>query len=331
MGPGEREEREMGRYVIRRSLWVVLVLLIITLVTFSIFYLLPSIDPAIAFAGRQPTKEIIEEVRHQFQLDKPIYVQYATFVKRLVLGDQFGWPGFGMSFDTRAPIRDEIFHRLGVTVMLAIGGAVFWLVLGIPIGIISALKRGTKIDRASMGFALVGVSMPVFWLALLFLFIFWRKLGIAAGTGYVPFSDSPLSWANHMVMPWAVLSLLFAAFYARMLRGTMIETMSEDYIRTARAKGLTERRVIFRHGLRSSLTPVVTQFGLDMGGLLGGAIVTESVFNLRGLGSYSIAAVRRGNLPAILAVTVFTAFFITIFNLLVDIAYAYLDPRVRYS
>ena len=321
----------MGRYIIRRSLWVLLVLLIITLVTFSIFYLLPSIDPAIAFAGRQPTPEIIAEVREQFGLDKPIYEQYFLFVTRLFLGDEFGWPGFGFSFNSRQAIRLEIFDRLGVTIQLALGGALFWLLLGIPIGIISALKRGTKIDRAAMGFALVGVSAPVFWLALLFLFVFWRKLGIAAGTGYVPFSENPLSWANHMVMPWAVLSLLFAAFYARMLRGTMIETMSEDYIRTARAKGLTERRVIFRHGLRSSLTPIVTQFGLDMGALLGGAIVTESVFNLRGLGTYSIGAVRDGDLPVILAVTVFTAFFITIFNLIVDIAYAYLDPRVRYS
>jgi peptide/nickel transport system permease protein len=321
----------MGRYIIRRSLWVLLVLLIITLVVFAIFYMLPSIDPAIAFAGKQPTDELIAEVRKQFGLDLPLYQQYFLFVKRIVIGDEYGWPGFGFSFNTRAPIRDEIFSRLGVTVQLAIGGAVFWLVLGIPIGIISALKRGTKVDRAAMGFALVGVSMPVFWLALLFLYIFWNKLGIAAGTGYVPFSENPLTWANHMVMPWAVLSLLFAAFYARMLRGSMIETMSEDYIRTARAKGLTERRVIFRHGLRSSLTPVVTQFGLDMGGLLGGAIVTESVFNLRGLGTYSIGAVRDGDLPVILAVTVFTAFFITLFNLLVDIGYAYLDPRVRYS
>ncbi len=321
----------MGRYIVRRVLWMLLVLLVITLVTFAIFFLLPSSDPAITFAGRQPTDELIAEVRRQFGLDKSVPDQYFLFVRRLVLGDEFGWPGFGESFYTRSAIRDEIFSRLGVTVQLAIGGAVFWLVLGIPIGIISALKRGTKVDRAAMGFALVGVSMPVFWLALLFLFIFWNKLGIAAGTGYVPFSENPLTWANHMVMPWAVLSLLFAAFYARMLRGSMIETMSEDYIRTARAKGLTERRVIFRHGLRSSLTPVVTQFGLDMGGLLGGAIVTESVFNLRGLGTYSINAVRDNDLPVILAVTVFTAFFITLFNLLVDITYAYLDPRVRYS
>jgi peptide/nickel transport system permease protein len=308
-----------------------LVLLVITLVTFAIFYLLPSQDPAITFAGRQPTDELIAEVRRQFGLDKPVPEQYYLFVKRLFLGDEFGWPGFGESFYTRAPIRDEIFDRLGVTVQLALGGAVFWLLLGIPIGIISALKRGTKIDRAAMGFALVGVSAPVFWLGLLFLFVFWKTLGIAAGTGYVAFSDNPLSWANHMVMPWAVLSLLFAAFYARMLRGTMIETMGEDYIRTARAKGLSERRVIFRHGLRSSLTPVVTQFGLDMGGLLGGAIVTESIFNLRGLGTYAIGAVRDVDLPVVLAVTVFTAFFITLFTLLVDIAYAYLDPRVRYS
>ena len=182
-----------------------------------------------------------------------------------------------------------------------------------------------------MGFALFGVSAPVFWLGLVGLYIFWYKLQIAPGTGYFPLGEDPFQWFVHMLMPWFVLALLFAAFYARMVRGNMIEVMSEDYIRTARAKGLSERTVVVRHGLRSGLTPIVTMFGLDFGQLIGGAIVTERVFNLPGLGSYTVQAVGRGDLPVVLGITVFAALGITIMNLLVDIAYAYLDPRVRYA
>jgi peptide/nickel transport system permease protein len=182
-----------------------------------------------------------------------------------------------------------------------------------------------------MGFALFGVSAPVFWLGLIALYIFWQKLGISPGTGYVPFTTSPAEWFGHFWLPWIVLALLYAAFYARIVRGNMIEVMGEDYIRTARAKGLSERRVIFKHGLRSSLTPVVTLFGLDLGVLLGGAIVTETVFNIPGLGPFVISAVFRGDLPVVIAVTLFGAFAVVTLTLLVDILYAYLDPRVRYE
>ena len=321
----------MGRYVIRRLIWVVFVLLAITAITYIIFFVMPPTDPSINFAGKQPTPELIAEVKKQFGLDKPLWEQYGLFVKRIFLGDQYGWPGFGFSFNTRSALKPILWDRMIVTVQLAVGAAIVWLCLGIPIGILSALKPRSAVDRIAMGFALFGVSAPVFWLGQLFLWIFWFKLGIAAGTGYVPISESFFSWLNHMIMPWVVLALLYAAFYARMSRGNLIEVMGEDYIRTARAKGLPERTVVLRHGLRSSLTPIVTMFGMDLGALLGGAIITETVFNLQGIGQYAVQSVTSGDLYAILDVTIFAAFFVTFANLIVDIVYAYLDPRVRYS
>lgn len=321
----------MLRYIVRRLLWAGVVVLMMTLFAYLVFYVLPPIDPAVAFAGRQATPDVIHEVQKVFGLDKPWYVQYGLFVKRLFAGDQYGWPGFGFSFATRSAIKPIIFSRALVTFQLAVGAAIAWVAIGVPIGIISALKRRSLVDRAAMGFALFGVSAPVFWLGLMSLYIFWFKLHLAPGTGFVPFSESPYQWFTHLLMPWFVLALLFAAFYARMVRGNMLDVMGEDYIRTARAKGLPERTVVFRHGLRAGLTPVVTMFGLDFGGLLGGAIVTERVFNIPGLGAYTVDAVLRGDLPVVLAIVVFAAMAITLMNLIVDIVYAYLDPRVRFA
>jgi peptide/nickel transport system permease protein len=321
----------MGQYIVRRLLWVIVIIIVITLFAFLVFYVLPPGDRAVAFAGRQPTPATLAAVREQLGLDKPIFVQYGRFVKNLFLGDEYGWPGFGFSFTTRTPVRDVIFSRVWVTLQLAIGAAVVWLLVGVPIGVISALKRRTLTDRAAMGFALFGVSAPVFWLGLLGLYIFWYRLHWAPGTGYIPINQNPFEWFTHFLMPWFVLAFLFAAFYARMIRGNMIETMSEDYIRTARAKGLSERQVVLKHGLRSSLTPVVTMVGLDFGQLIGGAIVTERIFNIPGLGNYTVDAVFRGDLPAVLAVVVFAALGITLMSLVVDVVYAYLDPRVRYA
>ena len=321
----------MIRYIIRRLLYMVLVLLVVTMVTFLIFYVMPAGDPALNFAGRHATPDILAQVKKLFALDRPIYVQYYLFVKHLVLGDAYGWPGLGFSFQSRDAIKGEIMPRIWVTFQLAVGAAITWLLLGISIGVLSALKRRTLADRLAMGFALFGVSAPVFWLGLMGLFIFWQKLHIVPGSGFVPFSQSPVSWFGHLILPWIVLALLFAAIYARLVRGNMLEVMNEDYIRTARAKGLPERTVIFKHGLRSSLTPIVTLFGLDFGGLLGGAIVTESVFNIPGLGPFTIDAVLRQDLPVVLAITVFAAAMIVFMVLVVDILYAYLDPRVRYA
>jgi len=323
----------MGRYLIRRSLFMVLVLFIVSLITFVIFVKLPASDPARRAVGRATSPENVEAARIAFGLDKPLYVQYGRFAKGLI-----PWPGLFLdedvyySYANFVPVKEEIFSRLPVTMALAVGAAVCWLVVGIPIGIISAVRRRTIWDRGSMVFALIGVSAPVFWLAYLFLYIFWFKLGWAPPSG-IPIGMSV--WeavlTGRFILPWAVLSLTFAAFYARMVRGNLIETMGEDYIRTARAKGLSEKRVIYKHGLRAALTPVVTMFGLDLAGLLGGAFITETVFNLPGVGQYAVNAIFNNDFPSVMGVTIFGAFFIALANLLVDVAYAFLDPRVRYT
>ena len=320
----------MTRYIIRRLMYVFLVVLAVTAVAYAIFFVLPSTDPAVAFAGRTPPPELVQEVRTQLNLDKPVPVQYALYVKRLVTGDEYGWPGLGQSYNTRSPVRDEIFKRASVTLQIAIGGAILWLLIGIPIGVISALKRGRWPDRVAMGFALVGVSAPVFWLGLVMLYVFWEKLGWLPGTGYVSFADSPKEWFLHMLMPWTVLALLFSPIYARVVRGNMIDTMSEDYIRTARAKGLSESRVVARHGLRAGLSPVVTLLGIDLALLVGNTVVTETVFNMPGLGNYILVSTDTGDLPGVLAVVVLASFAVAFLGLVSDIIYAYLDPRVRY-
>jgi peptide/nickel transport system permease protein len=329
----------MGRYVIRRLIWTVFVVLVVTLVTFVIFYVAPPGDPAVRFAGKQPTPELIAEVNAQLGLDKPLFFawppwesQYGRFLGNLITGDQYGWPGLGFSYDARTPILEEMKLRFPRTLALALGAAVVWLFMGVTIGIISALRRRSLADRFAMGFALFGISAPVFWLGLMALYVFWEKIGIdAVGSGYVEFRDSPSGWFSHLIMPWLVLALLYAAFYARMTRGNLIDTMGEDYIRTARAKGLPERTVVMKHGLRASLAPVVTLFGIDLALLIGGAVITETVFNLQGLGNWAVQAVFSADLPAILGVTLILSFAVAFMNLIVDLLYAYLDPRVRYT
>jgi peptide/nickel transport system permease protein len=324
----------MGRYLIRRTLFMVLVLFIVSLITFLIFVKLPAADPARRAAGKATTPQNIEAARKAFGLDQPVWVQYARFAQGLV-----PWPGMFLnedvyfSYTNFVPVKEEIFKRLPVTAALAAGAAITWLFIGIPIGIVSAVRRRSLADRTSMVFALFGVSAPVFWLAYLFLYLFWFKLHWAPGSGLGPIGTSVLEAVakGRFVLPWLVLSLTFAAFYARMVRGNLIETMGEDYIRTARAKGLSEKRVVYKHGLRAALTPVVTMFGLDLAGLLGGAFITETVFNLPGIGQYAVHAIFNNDFPSVMGVTIFGAFFIALANLLVDVAYAFLDPRVRYA
>lgn len=320
----------MTHYLVRRLLWAALVVFVVTLMTFGVFFVLPTGDPAYRFAGRQPDPQVIVEIRHEFGLDHPWYVQYGLYVKHLFLGDHYGWPGLGFSYDTRVPVREELLTRAPRTLSLAIGAAIVWLVGGIAIGVVSAIKPRSILDRAGMGFALVGISAPVFWLGLISLYVFWQKLHVLPGTGYVTFSHDPGQWFMHLVQPWVVLALLYAAFYARMTRGIMLETMAQDYIRTARAKGLSRARVVLRHGLRNGILPIVTMVGIDLGLLLGGAIVTESVFNIQGLGYWVVQAVYTQDFPVVVAVVFVGACSIVLLNLLVDIAYVLLDPRVRY-
>ena len=325
----------MLRYVIRRLIWLVFVLVVIVAITYSIFFLLPGGGTdtiAQRFAGKAPTPEIVEQVKLQMGLDKPIPIQFLNFTKRLFFGDQYGWPGFGKSFALREALRPILMERMWITMQLALGAAVTWLIIGIPIGILSALRPRSLFDRAAMGFALIGISIPVFVLGPLAQLVFSYKLHWLPSSGYKPILEDGFGpWFSHFIMPWVVLALLYAAFYARLSRANLLETMGEDYMRTARAKGLTERRVILRHGLRASLTPLVTVFGLDLAGLMAGAVITETIFNIPGIGDLAIKSIFSQDVYAILDVTLIAAFIITFANLVVDIVYAFLDPRVRYE
>jgi peptide/nickel transport system permease protein len=314
---------------VRRLLWGVVLLFVVSALTFLIFTTFPSADPASLRAGRQATPELIAQIRHTLGLDQPVYVQYWRYLKGLVLHFDLGY-----SYQNDVSVRSALLQRLPVTISLTVGAFVIWMLVAIPIGVVSALRRKSLLDRATMGGALVAISAPVYWLGLLALFLFSNDIGLVhllpgAGT-YTPFSQNPWHWFTSLLMPWCVLAAAFAAFYARMVRSNLIDVLGEDYIRTARAKGLSRRRVIVRHALRSALTPIVTMAGLDVGILLGGAILTETVFNIPGVGRYAYDAIVNSDLPTIQGTVLFGAFFIIIANLFVDIVYAFLDPRVRY-
>ena len=320
----------MIAYIIRRLLWAVLLLFVVSFITFVMFQILPSADPALLRAGRNPSPEVVAAIRHNLGLDKPWFVQYWFYIRDLVLHFDFGY-----SYQNNVAVRATIFDRLPATASLAIGGAIVWLMIGIPVGIISAIYRGTIIDRLAMGGALLAISAPVYWVGLVSIYLFSKDLGklapIFQGSGqYTPFTTDPVQWAAALILPWIVLATAFAAIYARFLRANLLDVMGEDYIRTARAKGLRERRVVFKHGLRSAITPIVTIFGLDLGILFGGAILTETVFNIPGIGRLAYDAIQKSDLPIVQGTVLIGALAIILMNLLVDILYAFLDPRVRY-
>lgn len=312
---------------------MILVLFIVSLLTFIIFVKLPSGDPARRAVGKTSTPEQVANARKAFGLDKPIWVQYARFAKGLI-----PWPGLFLSEDVYysygnfVPVREEIARRLPVSITLGVGASLIWLLTGIPIGIFSAIRRNTFSSRTAMLLAIVGVSMPVFWLGQLLLYVFWFRLKIMPASGLeinASIWDSILQ--GKFILPWITVAVGYTAFYARMIRGNMMETMSDDYIRTARAKGLSERRVIFKHGLRGALTPVVTMLGLDLATVIGGLFITETLFGLPGVGQLAVQSIGRNDFPMVMGVTVLGALFIAVANLFVDIAYAFLDPRVRYQ
>lgn len=320
----------MGRYIIRRLLWAIVVLIIVSAVTFIIFYALPSADPAVLRAGRSPNPALIAHIRHVLGLDRPIYVQYWLYIKGVLLHFNFGY-----SYQYSLPVRSLIFQRLPATISLTVGAVIVWLLLGIPVGIISAIRPRTWMDRMTMGVSLLAISAPVYWLGLVALFLFANDIGVVhifdGADTYTGLTANPGRWFGSLLMPWMVLAASFAAFYARLLRANLIETMSEDYIRTARAKGLPEWRVILQHGVRSAITPIVTVLGLDIGILMGGAVLTETVFDIPGVGRLAYDGIQNADLPIIQGTVMLGAFFIVIANLIVDILYAYLDPRVRYT
>jgi peptide/nickel transport system permease protein len=320
-------------------------LLLVSLITFAIFFLVPrlagqtSYQLAAQYVGRNPVPSEIQAVETKLDLNAPIYLQYGRYVKGIVLGTHYDagtdvsycpFPCFGYSFRNDQPVWPQLISDAPVTLSLAIGASVLWLAGGVAIGVLSALRRGSVFDRLSMGVALAGVSLPVFFTGLIALELFSYKWPIFPNVHYVGITTNPLLWARNLVLPWLTLAFLYAALYARLTRAAMLETMGEDYIRTARAKGLPERVVVIKHALRSSLTPIVTIFGLDLGLLLGGAILTETTFSLPGLGQFTILAIQNQDLPEIMGVVMLASFFIVIANLIVDVLYAIIDPRVRY-
>jgi peptide/nickel transport system permease protein len=313
----------MGRFVVRRLLGMVLVLFAISLIVFLIFNVLPHSDPAQRLAGKNATPQLVQSIDEEWGFDDPLPQQYLTMMGNIFSGDV-------VSYNTGLSADDQIVEGIPRTFSLCIGAAVIWMFFGILFGYLSAVRAGGLADRLLTIFAVVGISMPVFTLATIFLVLLTYETQIFPSGGYVPLTEDPLDWAYHLVLPWATLAILYTGFYSRVLRSNMLDAMGGDYVRTARAKGLSERRVMVRHVLRNSLIPIVTLFGLDFAAVVGGgAIITEALFNLGGIGDYVYEATINHDLPPIMAVTMLGAFFVVFFNTLVDIAYAWLDPRVR--
>jgi peptide/nickel transport system permease protein len=337
----------MLAYIVRRLLWAVLLLIVLSMVTFSIFYLIPRLGGATPetlaarYVGRTATAETVHLTAERLGFLDPVPVQYWHWIKAVFVGASYDYgagtdrcsaPCLGYSFITRQAVWPELLDRAPVTMSLAAGASLIWLISGVAVGVISALRRGTVFDRAAMSVALAGVSLPIFFTGLIALAFFSYRLRVTAPGGhYVPLTQNPAQWAYALLLPWITLAFLFSAQYARLTRAGMLETMNEDYIRTARAKGLPERVVVVKHGLRGALTPVLTIFGLDVGLLLGGAVLTEKTFSLNGLGKYAYDGIVAGDLPKILGVTLVAGFFVIMANLVVDLLYGVIDPRVRLS
>jgi peptide/nickel transport system permease protein len=318
----------MLRFVVRRLLYLVVVLLVISFVTFTLFFAGNATSLAARYAGRSATPQAIQDAKIRLGLNFGFWHQYWNYLDHLLHGS------FGLDFQNQVPVSSEIARALPVTASLVIGAAILWLLIGVPIGIMSAVHPRTIRDRTATTVALVFLSMPTFVLGLLFLLVLYYYLTTAGihwfpAGGYVALTQNPVQWFVHLILPWFTLALVQAAVYTRLIRGSLLDTFSEDYIRTARAKGLSRRAVIYKHGVRAALTPVVTQLGIDVGVLLAGAFVTERVFGLNGLGQLSLTAIFNGDLPVVAAVVLLGASFIVVMNTVVDIVYAWLDPRVQ--
>jgi peptide/nickel transport system permease protein len=330
----------MGGYLIRRVLWAIVLFFAITIVSYVLFYVIPA-DPAKTACGQSCTQEDVKRVKEFLGLDQPIYVQYGKFVGRLMPvsftgGPHLKTPSLGQSFFNRQPVNKLVLDAAPVTMSLVFGGAFFWLLIAIPVGILSALKPRSLLDRMSMTFVLIGISAHPIWIGLIFAYFFGYKWHLTPITLYADFINppvgqpgGPVQWAYHLVLPWATFALVFTAIYVRMIRASVLETMNEDYVRTARAKGAPESRVLRSHILRNSMLPVVTILGMDVGLALGGAVFTESVYSLPGLGRTSIQALTNYDTPTVQGIIVFVTASVITLNLLVDLLYAWIDPRIR--
>ena len=321
----------MARYLARRLLWAVMLFLAVTLVTYVIFFIIPA-NPAALAAGKTASPERIAAVEEFYGLDDPVYIQYVKFLKRLVVDRSLGF-----SFVNRQNVNDTVLRAAPVTASLVFGGMLFILSVAIPVGIFSALRPRSLIDRAAMAYVLIGISLPSFWIGLILSYLIGYRLGITPIAGYCDAINppeaaqcgGPVQWAYHMILPWATLALVGAGTYVRFVRADVMETMNQDYVRTARAKGLPEGQVMRSHILRNAMLPIVTILGMDIGLLLGGSIFIETVFGLPGLGQVAIESITNFDLPVTQGVVVFGALAIIVFNLGIDLIYAWIDPRIR--
>ena len=323
----------MIRYVIRRLLWAVVLFLAVTVVTFIIFFVIP-VNPAALVAGKAASPQEIARVQHALYLDRPVYVQYWHFLSQLVFHGSLG-----TSYGNRQSVDSIVAAAAPITAAIVIGGAILWMAIAIPVGIYSALRPRSKGDRVAMVGVLAGISAHPVWIGYMLSLIVGYKLGWLPIQGYCNFSGAspgqicggPWDWFTHMILPWITFAILYSAFYVRMIRSSVMETLNEDYVRTARAKGAPEHIVIRRHALRNAMLPVVTMLGMDIAVALGGAVFIEYVFGLQGLGWWAIQSVFQFDLPTIMGTVVFASIMVIVFNLLVDLLYAWIDPRVRLS
>jgi peptide/nickel transport system permease protein len=316
----------MARFAVKRVLNMIFVMFAVSVLTFLIFMVMPGggdDQAALRIAGRNANEAQVATVKREWGLDKPFYVQYGDMMSKVFSGDL-------ISYTNQVNVREEIVRGIPRTASLVIGAGIIWFSFGVIFGVLSAVYAGRFTDRALNVLALIGISLPVFWVGLVLLYYLTDRIALFPPGGYTELGDDPIDWAYHLALPWFALSILFIGFYSRVLRSNILDISNEDYVRTARAKGLGERRILLRHTLRNALIPIVTLWGLDLGTTLGGgAILTESVFGLQGVGQYAAESIGRLDLPPIMGVVLYGAFFIVLLNAIVDIAYAFLDPRIR--
>ena len=313
----------MLRFIARRLVGMVLVLFAVSVIVFVVFNVIPNSPPAQRLAGKNATPVLVKGIEEEWGFDKSLPEQYVTMVKKVFTNEL-------ISYSPRISVEDQIVERIPATLSLSVGAGVIWLFFGLLLGYLSAIRAGGWLDRILTGVSIAGISIPVFLIAPVLIYFLTYKVEIFPNAGYVPLTEDPWGWLTHLILPWFTLAVLSIGFYSRVLRSNMLDVMNEDYVRTARAKGLSERKVMMRHVLRNSLIPIVTLFGLDFGATIAGtAIITETIFSYEGVGQYAALAVENTELPPIMGVTLYGAFFVVFVNALVDIAYAYLDPRVR--
>lgn len=313
----------MARFIVRRLGGMVVVLFVISIFVFAIFNVIPNSSPAQRLAGKNATPALVKSIEEEWGFDESLPKQYMTMMKKVFTGEL-------TSYKPRVSVDERIAEGIPATISLSVGAAVIWMFFGVLLGYLSAIRAGGTLDKLLTGVSIAGISIPVFLLAPVLIYLFAEQFGLFPNGGYVDFTEDPAQWAYHLVLPWVTVAVLSIGFYSRVLRSNMLDAMSEGYVRTARAKGLSERRVMTRHVLRNSLIPIITLFGLDFGATIAGtAIITEKIFNITGVGFYAAESVTNLELPPIMGVTLYGAFFVVFFNALVDIAYAYLDPRVR--